>query len=86
MISNFHSKIAKFEGVAAKDCKSLTKIFEIFEFGAHTTILKVQKNATLVDLEKSKMLQNFVNHLNLQMMQPTARARAQSPKPVCRFL
>ena len=35
------------------------------------------------------MLQNLVNHLNLEMTQPTARARAraraQSPEPVCRF-
>ena len=40
-----------------------------------------------------KMLQNLVNHLNLEMTQPTARARARaraqspspSPEPVCRF-
>ena len=35
------------------------------------------------------MLQNLVNHLNLEMTQPTARARARAqssePEPVCRF-
>ena len=33
------------------------------------------------------MVKNLVNHLNLEMTQPTARARAQSPEPepVCRF-